>query len=85
VGAKNEIYRILEADAAKGTSYLIVSSDLDELMRICDRVLAFGRGQLVAEIKRADLTVESLTRAVTAAGEMPNTIGLPASGVHGDI
>jgi len=69
VGAKNEIYRMLIADAAAGTSCLVISSDLDELAQICDRVLAFGRGHIVAEIDRAHLTVESLTHAVTGAGE----------------
>ena len=69
VGAKDEIYRMLIADAAAGTSCLVISSDLDELAQICDRVLAFGRGHIVAEIDRAHLTVEALTHAVTGAGE----------------
>ncbi|HVZ14974.1 MAG TPA: sugar ABC transporter ATP-binding protein [Bauldia sp.] len=69
VGAKDEIYRMLIADAAAGTSCLVISSDLDELVQICDRVLAFGRGHIVAEIDRARLTVETLTHAVTGAGE----------------
>jgi ribose transport system ATP-binding protein len=69
VGAKDEIYRMLIADAAAGTSCLVISSDLDELAQICDRVLAFGRGHIVAEIDRAHLTVEALTHAVTGADE----------------
>jgi ribose transport system ATP-binding protein len=72
VGAKDEIYRMLEDDAAAGTSCLVISSDLDELARICDRVLAFGRGRIVAEIAREDLTVESLTRAVSGASDTPD-------------
>jgi ribose transport system ATP-binding protein len=67
VGAKDEIYRMLIADAAAGTSCLVISSDLDELVQICDRVLAFGRGRIVAELTREELSVEALTRAVSGA------------------
>jgi ribose transport system ATP-binding protein len=69
VGAKDEIYRMLIADAAAGTSCLVISSDLDELAQICDRVFAFGRGRIVAELNRDQLSVEALTRAVTGAEE----------------
>src|SRR6185369_2417981 len=42
VGAKAQIYRMMTEDAAKGTATIVVSSDLDELVQICDRVLAFS-------------------------------------------
>jgi ribose transport system ATP-binding protein len=64
VGAKAEIYRMMMEDAASGTATLVVSSDLDELVQICDRVLAFSRGRILAELDRAHLDIESLTRAV---------------------
>ena len=64
VGAKAQIYRMMTEDAAAGTATVVVSSDLDELVQICDRVLAFSRGRIVAELGRAELTVEALTRAV---------------------
>jgi ABC-type sugar transport system ATPase subunit len=63
-GAKTEIYRIMQEDAAAGTAAIIVSSDLDELVQIADRVLAFSRGRIVEEIPRGELSVEALTRAV---------------------
>jgi ABC-type sugar transport system ATPase subunit len=43
---------------------MVVSSDLDELVQIADRVLAFSRGRIVAELARGDLSVEALTGAV---------------------
>src|SRR6185503_4600091 len=49
-GAKSEIYRIMQEDAAAGTAAIVVSSDLDELVQIADRVLAFSRGRIVAEL-----------------------------------
>jgi len=63
-GAKTEIYRIMQEDAAAGTAAIVVSSDLDELVQIADRVLAFSRGRIVEEIPRVALSVEALTRAV---------------------
>ena len=64
VGAKAQIYRMMAEDAAAGTAAIVVSSDLDELVQICDRVLAFSRGRIVAELARGELSVEALTRAV---------------------
>jgi ABC-type sugar transport system ATPase subunit len=63
-GAKSQIYRMMAEDAAAGTAAIVVSSDLDELVQIADRVLAFSRGQIVAELTRAELSVEALTQAV---------------------
>jgi ribose transport system ATP-binding protein len=63
-GAKSEIYRMMQEDAAHGTATIVVSSDLDELAQIADRVLAFSRGRIVAELKREELSVEALTQAV---------------------
>jgi ribose transport system ATP-binding protein len=64
VGAKAQIYRMMAEDAAAGTAAIVVSSDLDELAQICSRVLAFGRGRIVAELARGEITVEALTLAV---------------------
>jgi ribose transport system ATP-binding protein len=63
-GAKSEIYRMMQQDAAHGTATIVVSSDLDELAQISDRVLAFSRGRIVAELTRDGLGVEALTQAV---------------------
>ncbi len=72
-GAKSEIYRMMAEDAAAGTSSIIISSDLDELAQICDRVLAFSRGRIVAEISRPDLSVAALTHAVSGAAAVAKT------------
>jgi ribose transport system ATP-binding protein len=67
VGAKAEIYKILGDGAAKGTACIVVSSDLDELAQICDRVLAFNGGRIVAEFDRDELTVEALISEISGA------------------
>ena len=66
IGAKSEIYRMLMHGAAGGTPCVVISSDLDELVQICHRVLAFSAGMIVAELEGGDLTVETLTHAVSA-------------------
>jgi ABC-type sugar transport system ATPase subunit len=55
---------MLTEDAAAGTGLVVVSSDIDELVQICDRVLAFSRGRIVAQLTRGEISVEALTRAV---------------------
>ena len=64
-GAKAEIYRMLASDVDAGGAAIVVSSDLDELTQVADRVLCFSRGRIVAEIDREAMSVEALTRAVT--------------------
>ena len=72
VGAKAQIYHMLADDAASGTAIVVVSSDLDELAEICDRVLAFSQGQIVAALSRSEITVEALTKAVGGVAGMPS-------------
>ncbi|GGZ81732.1 ribose ABC transporter [Streptomyces subrutilus] len=54
VGARYEIHQQLVALAAGGRALLVVSSDLPELMGVCDRILVFSRGGLAGEVARAD-------------------------------
>jgi ABC-type sugar transport system ATPase subunit len=55
VGAKAEIYAILRAERDKGAAILVVSSDLEEVMTISDRIAVMVSGRLVA-IHDADKT-----------------------------
>lgn len=54
VGAKYEIYLLLWKLLEEGKGILIVSSDLNELMGICHRILVFSDGQIVADVARRD-------------------------------
>ncbi|MFC5033138.1 sugar ABC transporter ATP-binding protein [Streptomyces sp. So13.3] len=54
VGARYEIHQQLVDLAADGKALLVVSSDLPELMGICDRILVFSRGRVVGEVQRKD-------------------------------
>lgn len=53
VGAKSEIYSIIDNLAKSGTAILVISSDLPEIIGICDRVLVMRAGRIAGEIKRA--------------------------------
>ena len=58
VGAKAEIYSLIEQLASEGRAILVVSSEMAELMRVSDRVLVMREGRLVADIARKDITEE---------------------------
>lgn len=60
VGAKFEIYEILKSLAEAGKGIIIVSSDLPELLGICDRILVIKKGLLVGELLHADATEEKI-------------------------
>ena len=66
IGAKDEICRFIRALTNEGCSFLVSSSDLDELMRIADRVLVMNGGRLTAEFSRTGLRREDLVHATGA-------------------
>lgn len=68
VGAKNEIYSILQELAKQGVVIIVVSSDLQELLRISDRILVMRKGRIVKEF--ADETVTQADILAAASGLM---------------
>jgi ABC-type sugar transport system ATPase subunit len=64
VGAKEEIYRIVQGLADQARIVLFTSSELPEFIHLCDRVLIFYRGRIVGEIARGDLTNQRLLEAI---------------------
>ncbi len=67
VGSKAEIYQILDRLASQGVALLVSSSELPELLTLCDRIYAMYRGTLVAEFHRAEATEEAVARAIAGA------------------
>jgi rhamnose transport system ATP-binding protein len=67
VGAKIEIYTLIEKLSEAGVSVLLASSELSELLGTCDRVLVFREGTLVAEMPRGVATEEAIVRAMTSS------------------
>ena len=60
VGAKAEIYTLLRRLATAGKALLVVSSELPELMLLCDRILVLSRGRLVGELHRNEFDEERI-------------------------
>jgi ribose transport system ATP-binding protein len=67
VGAKAEFYALMERLRDAGTAILFYSSDDDELLGLCDRVLVLHDGQISAELSGRSLTRESLVAASMGA------------------
>ncbi|MEW2503364.1 MULTISPECIES: ATP-binding cassette domain-containing protein [unclassified Amycolatopsis] len=67
VGARSEIYTIMRDVAASGVPVVVVSSDAKELEGLCDRVVVFSRGHVVAELTGEDVTEEKITGSVVNA------------------
>ncbi|MCX8157578.1 MAG: sugar ABC transporter ATP-binding protein [Verrucomicrobiae bacterium] len=63
VGARFEIYQWLQHLAAEGRALLVVSSDLRELMMLCDRILVMSAGRLAGEFVRGQWTEDALMAA----------------------
>lgn len=60
VGAKTEIYALVDRLAAEGKAVLVISSEHQELFGLCDRVLVLAAGELRGELKPADYSEENL-------------------------
>lgn len=63
VGARFEIYRLLGELAAQGKAILVVSSDLNELLSICDRIAVMSAGRLAATFARGEWTQDKIMTA----------------------
>src|SRR3954447_13800574 len=74
VGAKYEIYTIINRLADEGKAVLVISSELPELLGVCDRIYALSAGRVTGELDRADATQERLMQFMTHAS---STSGQP--------
>ncbi|MFI8288258.1 multiple monosaccharide ABC transporter ATP-binding protein [Streptomyces sp. NPDC085614] len=65
VGAKYEIYTVVDRLAAQGKAVLLISSELPELLGMCDRIYTMAEGRLTGEVTRDEATQETLMRHMT--------------------
>lgn len=61
VGAKREIYEIINNLTAKQKAVIVVSSDLEEIMGICDRIIVLHEGTISGEVDKADFSQKVIT------------------------
>nr|WP_239479849.1 sugar ABC transporter ATP-binding protein [Actibacterium sp. 188UL27-1] len=66
VGAKAEIYALLNAALARGVAIMVVSTDFEEVAAICHRAIVFSQGQIVDELTGTGLTTENLIQTASA-------------------
>ncbi|WP_442814600.1 multiple monosaccharide ABC transporter ATP-binding protein [Streptomyces sp. NBC_01808] len=65
VGAKYEIYTVIDQLAARGKAVVFISSELPELLGMCDRIYTMAAGRLTGEVPRSEATQEVLMRHMT--------------------
>ena len=66
VGAKAEIYKLFDVALKDGAAILIVSTDFEEISKVCHRALVFDRGRVRRELHGADLSISNLLAAASA-------------------
>ena len=75
VGARAEIYQKLREFASEGAGVIMISSDLPELIGMCDRILVMHYGRITGEVRREDFSEErilSYAAGITNSNHLPN-------------
>jgi ribose transport system ATP-binding protein len=72
VGAKQEIYRLMEELAAGGVAILFVSSELEEILRMSQRALVMHQGRITGELSRDELSEEAVMHLATGKSPQAN-------------
>ena len=72
VGAKYEIYTIVNQLAAEGRGIILISSELPELLGVADRIYVMNEGALVAEMPAAEASQEKIMGAIMSSNRLPD-------------
>jgi len=70
VGAREAIYQVIRAQAERGMGVLLASSDSQDFLRVCDRVLVIRDGRIATELRGDDVTEAALLGALMASTEV---------------
>ncbi|MCH2203841.1 MAG: ATP-binding cassette domain-containing protein, partial [Fuerstiella sp.] len=76
IGAKQEIYALMEELAAQGVAVLFVSSEMEEILGMSDRVLVMHEGRITGELHGDELSEEAIMKLAT--GNIRRTSGSSA-------
>jgi putative multiple sugar transport system ATP-binding protein len=71
VGAKYEIYGIIQRLADQGKGVIVISSELPELLGLCDRIYTVFEGNITGEVPRSEANPEVLMKQMTSTKKMP--------------
>jgi ABC-type sugar transport system ATPase subunit len=69
LNAKRDLYRLLTELAARGVAVVMLSTEVDELIELMDRVLVFREGSVFTELDRQELSRERLVAGFFGRGE----------------
>ncbi len=89
VGAKKQIFQHLRNAAEEGMAALVSSVEAEDLAQMCDRVLVFRYGRVVAELSGTELTATRITEQALMGGRsghaetIGEAVGVPSTGVTG--
>jgi len=73
VGAKREVYRLMESLAEQGVAILFVSSEMEEILTMSDRALVVHEGELAGVLAHEELTEEAVMRLATGGHALSTT------------
>lgn len=62
VGSKSEIYKIINNLAAQGAAIIVISSELPEILGVCDRIVVMCEGRITGEVGRGEATQEKIMK-----------------------
>jgi ribose transport system ATP-binding protein len=70
VGARYEVYTLIDDLASQGAAVLVISSDTEEIIGLCDRILVMSRGRITDELRHGDFDRARMLRAAFDAGRL---------------
>ena len=63
IGAKHDIYELINTLVSRGTSVILISSDLEELLGMCDRVLVMNQGAITSQFEKSEFNQTDILKA----------------------
>ena len=72
VGAKYEIYNIINELSREGKAIIFISSEMPEIIGMCDRVYVLNEGEIVGELYRDDLSQENIMTHIVSHNRREN-------------
>jgi putative multiple sugar transport system ATP-binding protein len=73
VGAKYEIYTIINQLADEGKGIILISSELPEILGVCDRIYVMSDGKIVGEMPAKEASQEKIMKAIMRQEEVPTS------------
>ncbi|MCC6492790.1 MAG: sugar ABC transporter ATP-binding protein [Pirellulales bacterium] len=82
VGAKQEIYRLVQQLGQRGMAVMLISSEMEEILAVCDRVLVMHQGAIAGELTGGDVTEENIMRLAVGGVDTPHPNEVAANGTR---